>query len=137
MGYEAVKALRPTKIKIMIIREAKQADLEAINQIYNEIHTAEESGVMTIGWIRDVYPTRRTAEESILRGDMFVLEEEKILGAGIINQTQVDVYAGAPWKYTADPVCVLHTLVISPDAVGRGLGRAFVEYFERWAAEHG
>ena len=35
-----------------------------------------------------------------------------------------------------DLVCVLHTLVISPDAVGRGYGRAFVEFYEWWAKEH-
>ena len=31
-----------------------------------------------------------------------------------------------------DLVCVLHTLVISPDAAGRGYGRAFVEFYEWW-----
>ena len=67
---------------------------------------------------------------------MFVLEDEQILGAGIINQTQVDVYYGAPWEYETDAVCVLHTLVISPQAAGRGYGRAFVAFYEWWAKEH-
>jgi GNAT superfamily N-acetyltransferase len=34
-------------------------------------------------------------------------------------------------------VCVLHTLVISPLAAGKGYGRAFVEFYEWWAKEHG
>ena len=120
----------------MNIREATIADLDAIEKIYDEIHTAEENGQQTIGWIRGIYPTRKTAEESILRGDMFVLEDEQILGAGIINQTQVDVYYGAPWDYETDAVCVLHTLVISPEASGKGYGRIFVEFYEWWAKEH-
>jgi GNAT superfamily N-acetyltransferase len=121
----------------MNIREASITDLDSIENIYNEIHTSEESGIQTIGWMRGIYPTRRTAEESIRRGDMFVLENEQIVGAGIINQTQVDVYFDAPWEYDSDSVCVLHTLVISPLAAGKGYGRAFVEFYEWWAKEHG
>ena len=108
----------------MNIRKATSYDLDAIEKIYNEIHTAEESGRTTIGWIRGVYPTRKTAEDSILRGDMFVLEDEKIIGAGMINQTQVDGYFGAPWRFDSNAVCVLHTLVISPKEAGKGYGRA-------------
>ena len=121
----------------MIIRKSGRTDLDAIESIYNDIHTAEENGNQTIGWIRGIYPTRKTAEESILRGDMFVLEDGTVLGSGIINQTQVDVYYGAPWEHETDAVCVLHTLVISPQATGKGYGRAFVEFYERWAMEHG
>ena len=121
----------------MTIREAGRADLNAIERIYNEIHTAEENGTLTIGWTRDVYPTRKTAEDAIMRGDMFVLEEDgEILGAAIINRTQVDVYSGAAWEHETDSVCVLHTLVISPQAAGKGYGRAFVAFYERWAKEH-
>lgn len=108
----------------MNIREANLTDLDSIEEIYNDIHLAEENGRQTIGWMRDVYPTRKTAEEAILRGDMFVLEGGKVIGAGIINRTQVDVYFGASWEHDTDLVCVLHTLVISPDAAGRGYGVA-------------
>lgn len=121
----------------MTIRKAGKADLDAIEQIYDELHTAEENGSRTIGWRRGVYPTRETAESAVCRGDLFVLEDGQILGAGIINRTQVDVYAGAPWEHDTDAVCVLHTLVISPRAAGKGYGRAFVAYYERWAYEHG
>ena len=79
-----------------------------------------------IGWLRGVYPVRATAEAALNRGDLFVLEKEGIIaGAAIINQIQVDVYYGAPWKHVAgdDQVCVLHTLVISPRFAGKGLGK--------------
>ena len=79
----------------MIIREATISDIDAISNLYDEIHTAEENGLQTIGWIRDVYPTRKTAEDSVRRGDMFVLEEGDILGSAIINRIQVDAYEWA------------------------------------------
>ena len=36
----------------MIIRKGTQADLVSVEQLYNDIHTAEETGHQTIGWIR-------------------------------------------------------------------------------------
>ena len=106
----------------MKIRKATMADLDRIEQIYEAVLTAQERGEGTIGWVRGIYPTRKTAEDSIMRSDMFVLEDGEIQGAGIINRIQVDVYEGAPWTYQTDRVCVLHTLVISPDHAGQGYG---------------
>ena len=75
----------------MKFRKANPADLDSIEKIYDDIHAAEENGSQTTGWIRCVYPTRETARDSILRGDMFVLEDGEILGSAVINQIQVDV----------------------------------------------
>ena len=116
-----------------VFRPAAQADLPAVAAIYAEIHDAEAAGAVTTGWLRDVYPTAATAEAALDRGDLYVLEDGgAILGAAVINQTQVDVYAGAPWTHDApdDAVCVLHTLVISPRAGRRGYGRRFVAFYE-------
>ena len=124
----------------MMIRKATASDIDAIEKIYDDIHTAEENGGQSIGWIRGVYPVRATAEAALNRDDLFVLEDGgKIYGTGIINNTQVDVYAQGRWEHEAsdDEVCVLHTLVISPESAGRGYGRKFIEFYERYAAEHG
>ena len=58
---------------------------------------------------------------------------------GGVNQLQVDVYEGAPWKHQVpdDRVCVLHTLVISPAARGKGYGRMFIRFYEDYALQHG
>lgn len=121
----------------MRIRRATLFDLSGVSSVYEEIHNAEEAGRLTTGWIRGVYPTRATAEEALQRGDLFVLEENnKILGAALINQIQVDAYRDAPWQYDGE-VCVLHTLVISPKQQGKGAGRKFVEFYENYAFDHG
>ena len=123
-----------------MIRKAEIKDLDAVDRLYREIHDAEEAGLITIGWIREIYPTRATAEASLARDDLFVLEEDgRIFGSGIINQLQVDAYEGAPWKHQVpeDRVCVLHTLVISPAAHGKGYGRAFIRFYEEYALQHG
>ena len=119
-----------------MIREARPGDIDAIAQIYENIHAAEESGRMTVGWISGVYPVRETAEEALRRRDMFVLEEDGcIKAAAIINKTQVDVYEDAPWSFEASEpeVCVLHTLAVDPRYAGQGIGRRFVAFYEKYA----
>ena len=124
---------------MMRFRKATAQDLPAIEKIYEDIHTEEEAGRTSIGWIRGVYPTRKTAEASLLRGDLFVAEADgEVVGAAIINQQQVDVYEGADWQYAAkdEDVMVLHTLVISTQMAKRGYGKAFVAFYEDYARQH-
>lgn len=125
----------------MITRKATSEDIPAIAGLYEEIHSREEAGETTTGWLRDVYPVRETAELSVERGDMFVQEDEEghILGTGIINQIQVDVYSDGNWQYSArdDEIMVLHTLVISGKVKRSGLGGEFLKFYEDYALEHG
>lgn len=124
----------------MIIRKAEEKDLQTITEIYEEIHTAEESGQATIGWIRGVYPTEETAWKALERDDLFVAEADGgIVGVAIINQQQVEVYEGAAWRYMVPDaeVMVLHTLVISPRVAGKGYGKAFAKYYEEYALANG
>ena len=124
----------------MTIRKATEKDIPAVAEIFSNIHTAEEEGRVTIGWIRAIYPTEATARAALERGDLFVMEDEGILvGTAVINQHQVDVYADGAWEYDApaEQVMVLHTLVIDPSAARRGYGQAFVAYYEEYARAHG
>ena len=121
-------------------RKAAASDIDAVTAIYDAIHTEEEAGRTTTGWKRGIYPVRATAEAALTRGDLFVQEQNgEIVGTAILNQTQVDSYAGANWRYDApdSEVMVLHTLVIDPEAKSRGLGRAFAAFYEGYALAHG
>jgi len=114
-------------------RKATSSDIHAVTAIYEAIHDAEEADQITTGWLRNIYPTEATASAALQRDDLFVLEESgQILASAIINQIQVDVYADAAWKHAVpdDQVCVLHTLTVSPAAAHRGLGSAFVRFYE-------
>ena len=124
----------------MNIRKARWEDLDRAEQLYNEIHDAEAARQLTTGWLRGIYPTRETAASALQRDDLFLLEDaQELLGAAVINQLQVDVYANAPWAHAAADreVCVLHTLVISPRAAKKGYGTQFVRFYEDYARDHG
>ena len=131
---------RDTGRRISLIRKATMQDIDAVAQIYEAVHDAEEAGALCIGWDRSVYPVRQTALAALAREDLFVEEEEgAVVGAAIINQTQVPEYALCPWEYPAqeNEVMVLHTLVVDPRCSGRGYGTAFVAFYEEYAGAHG
>ena len=124
----------------MTFRKATGEDITAISNIYAATHKAEECGKLTIGWMRDVYPTTKTAEEALQRGDLFVgTDDDSIFGTAIINQQQVAEYENGRWEYAAGEreIMVLHTLVIDPELTGRGYGKSFVEFYEAYALSRG
>ena len=124
----------------MEIRKAQSADIDRISEIYEIIHDSEESGLSTIGWIRNVYPTKKTALAALGRDDLFVMSDNgKIVASAVINQTQVAEYKNADWKHAASEheVMVLHCLTVDPSVKGNGYGRAFVAFYENYALEHG
>ena len=124
----------------MRIRKADKRDIPAVAAIFSAIHTAEEKGELTIGWVREIYPTEETACAALARDDLFVMEEAgQVVASAVINRLQVPDYARGQWVYAAstDEVMVLHTLCIHPCAMGRGFGKAFVAFYEDYARENG
>ncbi|MDO4315700.1 MAG: GNAT family N-acetyltransferase [Oscillospiraceae bacterium] len=123
-----------------MFRKARAEDIARISEIYGDILSEEEAGRASIGWVRGVYPTRRTAEDGVRSGHMFVEEDGgRIVAAAKLNQLQEPAYALARWRWDApaDQVMVLHTLVVSPEAGGAGYGTRFVDFYEQYALAHG
>lgn len=123
-----------------MIRKAAREDIPGVVRIYDAILEQEANGTCTTGWIKGVYPTEQTALDALAHGELFVLEADgAIVAAARINQEQVPVYADAAWEFPAEDneVLVLHTLVVAPDAAGRGYGTQFVQYYEALAAQCG
>lgn len=119
-----------------MIRKAVWSDLDAVEQLYNELHDAKEAGLIPVIWKRGIYPSRKTAISALERDDLFVLEKDgRIIGSGIINQIQNDFYRGVPWMYDVpdNQVCVLRTLGISPAEFGKGYAAAFLDFYEAYA----
>lgn len=119
-----------------MIRKATLKDLYQIENIYNLTHSIEEKGLTSIGWKRNIYPTRITAEDSINRDDMFVYEKDgQVVACAVINKIQVPEYINAEWQYLVpdDKITVLHTLVVSPDFKGQNIGKEMIDFYEYYA----
>ena len=118
------------------IRKSLETDIDQIEKIYDRILAEEEAGNATIGWVRGIYPTRITAEESLKRKDLFVMEDDGLIVAtAIINQIQVPEYRFAKWKHSVseEKIMVLHTLIVDPQQKAKGYGKMFVAYYEDYA----
>ncbi len=57
----------------MKIRKVIKNDIDSAERIYESIHDEEEKGLTIIGWIRNIYLTRKTAEDALERKDLFVM----------------------------------------------------------------
>lgn len=122
-----------------IIRKAKPKDIDAVALIFEHIIEEEEKGRCTVGWQRDVYPTRNTALAALEQDDLFIMEEDqKIVAAMRLNKEQVPEYQKCQWEYPAndDQVMIMHTLVVEPSVKKRGYGRKMVEFYEKYASEN-
>lgn len=124
-----------------MFRKATQIDISEITDIYNEIHNQEQLGLMTIGWLTNVYPIRDTAQKALNNNQLYVYQDSsgKILASAIINKVQVDEYKLGNWKYIVNDndIMVLHTLVVRPTASKHGIGRKFVSFYESLAIQNG
>ena len=121
-----------------MIRKATEADIPAVAAIYDRIHTEEERGLGETGWVRGIYPTEDVAVAGVQACDMFVVEEDgEVVAAARINQEQCEQYALVNWEFEApeDQVLVLHTLVVSPHAQGKGCARQVLEFYEQTARD--
>lgn len=124
---------------MMEIRKANKEDLGCIEKIYERIHDEEEKGTITTGWLRNIYPTGKTAEAALARDDLFVMiEEGEIVAVAVINQIQVEEYNDAAWKHHADDseVMVLHALAVDPLHKHQGYGKKFAAFYEEYARQH-
>lgn len=123
-----------------MIRKAAVDECDAVTALYELAHDAESAGIIHTGWKRGIYPTEETVRAALLRDDLFVLcEKEKIIGAAIINQIQPHEYRSGQWMYQVknEQVMVIHTLFIDPSRSHQGCGTAFLDFYEKYAAENG
>ncbi len=121
------------------IRKATKDDFDQVLELYNKIHTEEENGRTSTGWVRNIYPSDQTICDSLSRSDLFIAEtDEKIVGAVILNQIQDEIYENAKWQFSApeNQIMVMHTLVVDPEQKGKGIGKTIEHFYEEYALKN-
>ena len=114
-----------------MFRKANAHDIEEITALYMDIHTEEEAGRMSTGWIRSIYPTRETVESMVASEELFVkIADDRIVAVGRINQEQVDGYANVDWEYKApDEEVMMVKFFVKKDPEGNEINSW---YYETW-----
>lgn len=125
-----------------MIRLAKQADIDEVEKIFDEILDTPEM-VRTTSWLKGKYPTRADAQKALDEGTLYVGEDEagRLYGSANLNHIQPPEYAKIPWEIAPESsgaeVLVVHTLCIRPSCAGKGHGKEFVAFAEELAREKG
>ncbi len=123
-----------------MIRKATEADLDDVNNGYEELlYYEQEHGAYTV-WELGVYPTRDSAKKSLEEDGLYVLEEDGQIAASItVNQTQPPEYGQIHWGCDAKPeeVMVIHLLCVRPSKAHCGLGTRMVQFIIEEAKRRG
>lgn len=114
----------------MKLRKAENEEFESVRSFYWEVIDLMQGRENTVAWKKGVYPSDGFIEDSIRRGELYVLERAGVLCAAVIvNSAWNEGYEGLPWSIDcpAEDVLVPHALAVHPALHGQGIGRAVVK----------
>ena len=114
-----------------MIRKATLADIEQVEDTYNEHFKYEAEHEAFTVFKRGVYPTKNDAVKAVQNGALYVYEENcTIAGSIIVDKIQPKEYAEIAWRhdFSGGEVCVIHLLLVRPSMAGKGIASALVKY---------
>lgn len=107
-----------------MIRKATTKDINSISRLYNRVIDYQAANGSYMSWIKNVYPTAKTAEDAQLLDTLYVYDADgKIAGSVIFDCIQPEEYKTLNWKTANDSrkALVIHTLCVDPDYMGMGI----------------
>lgn len=114
-------------------------DVDELEQLYNELIDHLQTTTNYPCWVKDVYPTRETAEIGIGKNNLFILKvNNEIAGTIILNHEPEHGYDTAKWQIDAkeDEFFVIHTLAIHPKFLGQGIGFQLLQFAKEYAIQN-
>ncbi len=119
----------------MALEKATPGDLESVESLYQSC-IAHLNGRGIYQW-NEAYPNRQTFIDSIAREELFLFNDrEELVGAVMLNRVQAEEWKTVPWQFTRENPLVIHGLVISPDAQGRGYGKKLLALCEEYGRQN-
>ena len=83
----------------MIFQKAHSNDFDRIKSFYWDLIDEIQDQNDVIGWKKGIYPTDEFLQESLLRGELFTLEEDgQLYACTVLNSESNEGYAGTPWS---------------------------------------
>lgn len=120
------------------IRKATEADLDCIENLYEDICDYLEAHRNYPGWKKGIYPVRRDAEKGLAANGLYIAcLGQKAAGTIILNHEPEEGYKNGKWL-TEDNyrhIYVIHTLAVHPDFLKHGIGTELLMFAEKPARE--
>lgn len=117
-----------------MIRKATENDITAIAKLYNDVIDYQSRNGGYMSWIKNVYPTQKTASDALLLNTLYVYERNnKIAGSVIFDCIQPIEYKAINWKTASDTrdALVIHTLCVDPDHMGMGIATEMLSFAKK------
>lgn len=115
----------------MIIREANHEEFSSVMKFYYDLIDGMKSSQYKSGWIKDVYPTGKFIQDSIMKSELIIAEiDNNIVGVMIINHDSTKGYEKMKWKTegTKDEIALIHAFGVSPNFQKQGIAREILTY---------
>ncbi len=120
------------------IRKGTLGDVEELAALYDALNDHMAATVNYPGWRKGIYPARENALRAAQEGTLFVyMADGKIAGSVILSHEPEEAYHTATWRIDADyqDILVIHTLVVHPAFLKRGIGRELIRFAISYAKE--
>ncbi len=119
-----------------MVRKATENDITAIAELYNKVIDYQNANGGYMSWIKNVYPTAKTAQDALSLESLYVFDVDGyVRGSVILDCIQPVEYEKLPWKtktIKADAL-VIHTLCVDPDHMGMGIASEMLTYSKELA----
>ncbi len=115
----------------MIIRKASPDQFPDVREFYYAVIDGIGDSDDSAGWKKDIYPTQESLLSFINSGELHIaVENEKIIGAMVLNHQYNDGYRTVPWTVHVEDsaVTVIHILAVHPKYVRKGYAKKLVQY---------
>ena len=117
----------------VVVRKAVGSDLDAIEQLYDDLNDSIVGVVEGPRWVKGVYPLRSDAEEGFAADCLYVAEMEGVIAGTVmyLNEEELsDPYKMVKWQkdFPAKETVVIHILAVHPKFQGKGVGKALLDH---------
>ena len=115
----------------LIIEPSSFADIDELEELYNDLNDYLSTTTNYPGWIKGIYPIRENAVTGIQNNNLFVVRHEgKIVGSIILDHQPEEAYHGVKWKLDTDynSIFVIRTFVVHPSFLKNGVGRSLMDF---------
>ena len=119
-----------------MIRKATLKDINLIANLYNRVIDYQAANGSYMSWIKNVYPTHKTAADALSLDTLYVYDlNGKITASVIFDCIQPEEYKKIAWKTANDlrKALIVHTLCVDPDFMGMGIATEMLSFAKELA----
>nr|WP_320038883.1 GNAT family N-acetyltransferase [uncultured Bacteroides sp.] len=124
----------------LIIEPSSFADIDELEELYNDLNDYLSATTNYPGWIKGIYPIRENAIAGVKDNNLFVARYNgKIVGSVILDHHPEEAYHGVKWKLDTDysSIFVIRTFVVHPLFLKIRVGRSLMDFSFELAQKSG